>query len=134
MSFVKRQAKSAPPTVLKPQRGFIHFSGRFDPFSNPHEKRIPSDAEDPFLGAPGGVRTHDLPVRSRALYPLSYGRIVLPFACRKTLTQGDDSFLLQANPERLSIVAIPTRIVKRKNVLSLQIRRKKLVQTDLSST
>ena len=25
-------------------------------------------------GAPGGIRTHDLPVRSRALYPLSYGR------------------------------------------------------------
>ena len=27
------------------------------------------------LGAPGEIRTHDLPVRSRALYPLSYKRI-----------------------------------------------------------
>ena len=50
------------------------------------------------LGAPGEIRTLDLPVRSRALYPLSYGRI---------------SF--QADPERLSIVAIYGRNVKRKN-------------------
>ena len=28
-----------------------------------------------YFGAPGGIRTHDLPVRSRALYPLSYGRL-----------------------------------------------------------
>ena len=28
-----------------------------------------------FSGAPGGIRTLDLPVRSRALYPLSYKRI-----------------------------------------------------------
>ena len=28
-----------------------------------------------FVGAPGEIRTLDLPVRSRALYPLSYGRI-----------------------------------------------------------
>ena len=28
-----------------------------------------------FVGAPGGIRTLDLPVRSRALYPLSYKRI-----------------------------------------------------------
>ena len=27
-----------------------------------------------FVGAPGGIRTLDLPVRSRALYPLSYKR------------------------------------------------------------
>ena len=27
-----------------------------------------------FVGAPGRIRTCDLPVRSRALYPLSYGR------------------------------------------------------------
>ncbi len=26
-----------------------------------------------FSGVPGGIRTLDLPVRSRALYPLSYG-------------------------------------------------------------
>ena len=30
-----------------------------------------------FVGAPGRIRTCDLPVRSRALYPLSYGRVYL---------------------------------------------------------
>ena len=30
-----------------------------------------------FLGAPSRIRTCDLPVRSRALYPLSYGRVYL---------------------------------------------------------
>ena len=54
-----------------------------------------------FLGAPGGVRTHDLPVRSRALYPLSYGRI----------------WTFRFDPERLFIVAIRGRNVKRKNVI-----------------
>ena len=29
-----------------------------------------------FCGAPRRIRTFDLPVRSRALYPLSYGRIL----------------------------------------------------------
>ncbi len=29
------------------------------------------------FGAPGRIRTCDLPVRSRALYPLSYGRVYL---------------------------------------------------------
>ena len=29
------------------------------------------------FGAPGRIRTCDLPVRSRALYPLSYKRIIL---------------------------------------------------------
>ena len=32
-----------------------------------------------FSGAPGGIRTLDLPVRSRALYPLSYKRIQVFF-------------------------------------------------------
>lgn len=51
-----------------------------------------------FVGAPREIRTLDLPVRSRALYPLSYGRI-----------------LFRTDPERLSIVAINGRNVKRKN-------------------
>ena len=29
-----------------------------------------------FIGAPRRIRTFDLPVRSRALYPLSYGRVL----------------------------------------------------------
>ena len=52
-----------------------------------------------FLGAPREIRTLDLPVRSRALYPLSYGRI----------------WTFRFDPERLSIVAIRGRNVKRKN-------------------
>lgn len=31
----------------------------------------------PYLGAPGGIRTHNLLIRSQALYPLSYGGSVI---------------------------------------------------------
>ena len=52
----------------------IHYGPRFEPFHNLPNKTATAGVAFLF-GAPGGVRTHDLPVRSRALYPLSYGRI-----------------------------------------------------------
>ena len=54
-------------------------------------------------GAPGGIRTLDLPVRSRALYPLSYRRIfcVLQYfittgkGCQHFLTRNFQIFFLR---------------------------------------
>jgi hypothetical protein len=42
---------------------------------------IPQDVgskspKNPIYGAPGGARTHNLLIRSQALYPLSYGGVL----------------------------------------------------------
>ena len=43
----------------------------------PRRKQSAKRSDYTQYGALGGIRTHDLPVRSRALYPLSYKRIFL---------------------------------------------------------
>ena len=50
------------------------------------ERKTPSSIDEGvfFSGAPGGIRTLDLPVRSRALYPLSYKRIPYFVVVRST--------------------------------------------------
>ncbi len=79
---------SAPPFLFRRQKAGGDFAARnhkkrllFAAFYN-RTVRIPaSQNKKPpgwvvfRFGAPGGIRTCDLPVRSRALYPLSYKRI-----------------------------------------------------------
>ena len=64
----------AQGAALRLHWSLIHYGPRFEPFQNMPNKNATAGVAFLF-GAPGGVRTHDLPVRSRALYPLSYGRI-----------------------------------------------------------
>ena len=68
----------AQGSALRPHWGLIHYRTQFEsPRARPIAKQTPHWGVC-FVGAPREIRTLDLPVRSRALYPLSYGRIAAP--------------------------------------------------------
>ncbi len=61
----------AQGAALRPHRSLIHYGPQFEsPMGKQKDRRMAVC----LFGAPGEIRTLDLPVRSRALYPLSYGR------------------------------------------------------------
>ena len=120
--FATPQAPHSPPSPfesrLQNKRGGFEFSRLDDarpgsaltaiqgchslpsPFESPLSKQK-GHRWCPFcFGAPRGIRTLDLPVRSRALYPLSYGRIF------------SSARIVYHNVLRLSIVK--TKILKEK--------------------
>ncbi len=56
--------------------GFVVFASFYDPFGNRLQMASPRDEELAWGGAPGRIRTCDLPLRRRMLYPLSYWSLV----------------------------------------------------------
>ena len=81
-----------------------------------------------FFGAPGRIRTCDLPVRSRALYPLSYKRIYA-FAYLVILAAEPHLVKYQfSSSERYTISTLRSRIldapdIHRMLMMRLEIRK-----------